>query len=41
MIPNKGAKGGGPFWKKEARGKSLQIIEGVELDITTPNILMQ
>jgi len=32
MIPNKGAKGGGPFWKTEARGKTLQIIEGVELD---------
>lgn len=32
MIPNEGAKGGGPFWKKDARGKSLQIIEGVELD---------
>ena len=36
MIPNKGAKGGGPFWKTEARGKSLQIIEGVELDSSTP-----
>lgn len=35
MIPNKGAKGGGPFWKTEARGKSLQIIEGVELDSST------
>jgi hypothetical protein len=34
MIPNKGAKGGGPFWKKTARGKNLQIIEGVELDPT-------
>ncbi|MEK9612617.1 MAG: DUF4301 family protein [Flavobacteriaceae bacterium] len=34
MIPNEGAKGGGPFWKKTARGKSLQIIEGVELDPT-------
>ena len=32
MIPNKGAKGGGPFWKTESRGKSLQIIEGVELN---------
>jgi len=32
MIPNKGAKGGGPFWKTEARGKTLQIIEWVELD---------
>jgi len=32
MIPNKGAVGGGPFWKKELRGQSLQIIEGVELD---------
>jgi len=32
MIPNKGEKGGGPFWKTEPRGKSLQIIEGVELD---------
>ena len=32
MIPNEGAKGGGPFWEKDARGKSLQIIEGVELD---------
>jgi hypothetical protein len=32
MIPNQGAKGGGPFWKKDARGKSLQIIEGVELN---------
>ena len=32
MIPNKGSVGGGPFWKKELRGKSLQIIEGVELD---------
>jgi hypothetical protein len=34
MIPNKGAVGGGPFWKKELRGQSLQIIEGVELDST-------
>lgn len=33
MIPNEGAKGGGPFWEKNARGKSLQIIEGVELDL--------
>ena len=33
MIPNEGAKGGGPFWEKDARGKSLQIIEGVELDL--------
>ena len=32
MIPNEGAKGGGPFWKKDTRGKSFQIIEGVELD---------
>jgi|TARA_B110000285_G_scaffold225290_1_gene283303 hypothetical protein len=32
MILNKGSKGGGPFWKKQARGKSLQIIEGVELN---------
>jgi len=32
MIPNEGSVGGGPFWKKELRGKSLQIIEGVELD---------
>ena len=32
MTPNEGAKGGGPFWKKDARGKSLQIIEGVELE---------
>lgn len=32
MIPNAGAKGGGPFWKKDARGNTLQIIEGVELD---------
>ena len=32
MIPMEGAKGGGPFWKKDARGKSLQIIEGVELN---------
>jgi len=32
MIPNEGAKGGGPFWKKDVRGKSLQIIESVELD---------
>ena len=34
MIPNLGAIGGGPFWKKTTRGKSLQIIEGVELDNT-------
>ena len=34
MIPNAGAKGGGPFWKKDARGKTLQIIEGVELDMS-------
>ena len=34
MIPNEGSVGGGPFWKKELRGKSLQIIEGVELDNT-------
>ena len=33
MIPNEGAKGGGPFWKVDARGKSLQIIEGVELNL--------
>ena len=32
MIPNEGSVGGGPFWKKELRGKSLQIIEGVELN---------
>ena len=32
MIPNGGAVGGGPFWKKELRGQSLQIIEGVELN---------
>ena len=32
MIPNEGAKGGGPFWMKDARGNTLQIIEGVELD---------
>jgi hypothetical protein len=32
MILNKGAKGGGPFWKKQARGRTLQIIEGVELN---------
>ena len=32
MIPNSGSVGGGPFWKKELRGQSLQIIEGVELD---------
>ncbi|MEO2100119.1 MAG: DUF4301 family protein, partial [Flavobacteriaceae bacterium] len=32
--PNLGAIGGGPFWKKTTRGKSLQIIEGVELDNT-------
>lgn len=32
MIPNAGAVGGGPFWKKETRGQTLQIIEGVELD---------
>ena len=32
MISNQGAKGGGPFWKVDARGKSLQIIEGVELN---------
>ena len=33
MIPNEGAKGGGPFWKKDAQGRRLQIIEGVELDM--------
>ena len=32
MIPNKGAPGGGPFWKNDLRGQSLQIIEGVEFD---------
>lgn len=32
MIPNEGAKGGGPFWKASARGQSLQIVEGVELN---------
>ena len=32
MIKNEGEVGGGPFWKKELRGQSLQIIEGVELD---------
>ena len=32
MIPNKGATGGGPFWKNDLRGQSLQIIEGVEFD---------
>ena len=32
MIVNKGAKGGGPFWKKQSRGRTLQIIEGVELN---------
>ena len=32
MIPNEGSVGGGPFWKKELRGKSLQIVEGVELN---------
>jgi hypothetical protein len=32
MITNSGALGGGPFWKNELRGQSLQIIEGVELD---------
>jgi len=37
MIPNEGAKGGGPFWKKDARGKSLQIIESVELDLNNPD----
>jgi len=35
MIPNKGAKGGGPFWKASARGKSVQIVEGVELNLLT------
>ena len=33
MIPNEGAKGGGPFWKVDERGKSLQIIEDIELKI--------
>tara|TARA_B100000989_G_C19510704_1_gene458872 strand:+ start:525 stop:2048 length:1524 start_codon:yes stop_codon:yes gene_type:complete len=33
MIPNEGAKGGGPFWKFDERGKSLQIIEGVEFNL--------
>ena len=32
MILNKGDKGGGPFWKKQSRGRTLQIIEGVELN---------
>ena len=32
MIPNEGATGGGPFWKNDLRGQSLQIIEGVEFD---------
>ena len=32
MIPNEGATGGGPFWKNDIRGQSLQIIEGVEFD---------
>ena len=32
MIPNEGAPGGGPFWKNDLRGQSLQIIEGVEFD---------
>ena len=32
IIPNAGAKGGGPFWKKCPRGNCLQIVEGVELN---------
>ena len=35
MIPNAGAKGGGAFWKTTNRGRSLQIIEGLELDSTS------
>ncbi|MBT6160625.1 MAG: DUF4301 family protein [Flavobacteriaceae bacterium] len=33
MIKNKGAAGGGPFWGMSMRGKTLQIVEAVELDM--------
>ena len=38
MIPNAGVKGGGAFWKTTARGRSLQIIEGLELDSSSKEL---
>ena len=36
MIPNEGAAGGGPLWETSTRGRTLQIVEGVELDSELP-----
>ncbi len=35
MIKNEGKPGGGPFWMHSKRGRNLQIVEGVELDLNT------
>lgn len=32
MIQNEGAAGGGPLWEVSSRGRTLQIVEGVELN---------
>lgn len=37
MIKNEGAPGGGPMWITSARGRSLQIVEGAELDSENPD----
>ena len=36
MIKNEGKAGGGPFWMHSKRGRHLQIVEGVELNLETP-----
>ena len=36
MIPNEGAAGGGPLWEQSSRGRTLQIIEGVEINTELP-----
>lgn len=38
MVPNTGAPGGGPFWVKNAHGRtSLQIVEKSQIDLTQPD----
>lgn len=35
MIKNEGKPGGGPFWMHSKRGRNLQIVEAVELDVNS------
>jgi hypothetical protein len=32
MVKNEGKAGGGPFWVKSKQGKTLQIVEGAQID---------